>query len=233
MRISTQSPVFPYASPKASVPADVPSVLDEQARDLWSSQLKPNQTLTFNVKGGPSFQFQGKPNDGQTSVDGFIDGAKKTIKSVLQELVVGAQSGPCLALTLAGEVTKPIACAGLDTAHLATVDSIYTPALRTVCMAVSGVQMIESWKRLHKKEADNKPASVADYLNMGINGLHVVTCAAGVAGAMASAFSPSLGHLGGLGVAIAVAGDALSYGANRLQYASDRSKLSSEDMQSI
>ena len=231
MRISTQSQVIPYASPKASSPSDVP-LTTEQAQDLWSSQLKPNQTLTFNVKGGQSFQFKGKPAD-STTADGFIDGAQRTLKTVRQELIVGAQSGPCLALTLAGEITKPIACIGLDSAQMATMNSIYTPALRTVCMAVSGVQMIEGWKRLHKKEADNKPTSMADYLNVGINGLHVLTSAAGVAGALASALSPSLGHLANLGVAVAVAGDVLSFGAGRLQYASNRSKLSPADMQSI
>jgi hypothetical protein len=232
MRISTQSQVLPYVSPKASASVNAPPLSVEQIKDAWSGQLKPDQMLTFRIPGSQSFTLQGKETP-PAGADGILDGVTKTVKSVLSELIVGAQSGPCLALTLAGAVTKPIACLGLDSVQMATVNSIYTPALRGVCMAVSGVQMVESWKRLHKKEADNKPASTADYLNMGLNGLHVMTCAAGVAGAIAGAVSPSLGHLANLGLSIAVAGDILSLGANRLQYVSDRSKLNSEDMQGI
>ena len=192
-------------------------------QDLWSSRLGPDDTLKVRFGENDEFTLQGKePGPGNES---FMDGAKKFFLGAAREVTIAAQSGPCLALSLAGEMCKPLVLLGVSPELTATVDSFYTPAMRGLCIGLSGIQFIEGWKHLNKKKADNKPIATADFINMGVTGLHMLPSAVAVAGAVAVALVPSMKHMGYVGLGIGYAGDALAFGANRLQYVADRARI--------
>ena len=184
----------------------VAPAISQELQDLWAGSLHKDQKLRIEINGSDSIVLQG------TNDKSWIDDAKNFAKKAVDQIRIGAQSGPCLALTVAGEAIKPLACLGLSDEQTSAVNSVYTPAVRGLCMVVSGIEMVESWKH-HQKSLDK-----ADLIDMGISGLHVLTSAAGLAGAVARTLSPSLQQLGTIGLGLAVAGDLITFGRNRMQY---------------
>lgn len=158
----------------------------------------------------------------------FLQATHQAVTAGAREASVAVKSSPNGALSAAALAIRPLILNGVPGDVAGYVNDWYQPAIRALEIGFSARAFIQGWKAAHPAAGQPKsayPHTSMDGLNTTVEGIHVLTSAAGMAGSVAATLSPALGHLGALGQTIAFTGDVAEFAINGMRYLLLRDKL--------
>lgn len=189
------------------------------------TDLKSGESLNLEFYDGSRFILQGDESAKPKSFSGI----KQFLTAATQELQVAIAAGPSLAVTALGEGVKPVILNGVPWDVSSNVDQWYAPAVRGISVLLSMQKFIEGYKANQAKKDAGIQLTSIDHISTAANGLHMVTSAVGLLGALGSAI-PALAPLGRTGVGIGIAGDVGAFAVNWMQYANERRRIKTDDL---
>lgn len=184
------------------------------------TDLKDGETLNLEFYDGSKFILEGT----EAAKPKSLSGIKAFLTAATQEIQVAVASGPSLAVTALGEGVKPVILNGVPWDVTSNVEQWYTPAVRGISVLLSMQKFIEGWKANQVKKDAGIQLTTIDHISTAANGLHMVTSAVGLLGALGTAI-PALAPLGRTGVGIGIAGDVGAFAVNWMQYANERRRI--------